>query len=1009
MSFNAYIDQNSITSVAEAALAGYIFSMDIIYSEGDGVTSKSLRLLRYISEPIGSVDYVEYGSSIPGYGFNLVEEKFVTDVSGVISFSDDLSSIDPAIRSQIFDTNERYVAWTLLGEGSQGFGTCPYVFIANMNEGASCFSPRTQVLHNVLHIENEPIWSVNIPPKPGVGSVSMSRMAVDMHSLYTRPEHTGPNGIGGWFWVTDRNKIYGGVIRIRAKDGVIFHAYQIPANTPRGTALNPSTSEVFVGGDGSKIYRLTIDESNPENGTSSEFATNPFTVNDQCYGLTPVFGQPGVFYEVSWNAGVTKLDFSDLNNPNIQRVYNAGRGYGIVSDPFGNVYVSDFNQAKIVLVDGPNAQQTISTGGGTGGYYRGMTAEFPNTYPNDKDSFYMYCAASRMNCVYRWKVNRSGIVQGSMVAYPAYHPEAGIGYWPCGVGADSENNIYVVGQRVNKIGKIYRVENNENFPLGARCRYPATSINSFRNGITNTKEIEWFLLRDPDEMSAPAKAAYEALIETIDETYSENKAGISYTRRFWGIGVKGAGVQNKIDAVMNWASIYGEADIGRRVWPNYSLASDTGVSNNHSIPQNDKWIEFNFTPNATSGGYMYSDFTGNTLLQSLPIYLDGVGYSDVNPNLSFSTSSFSSKSSSTLSSKSSSTEILNIYDLTYATYASDCIGLESINNPLVGHEANMEVFGSFNEVVTSSGQAYEGDKIHISKGGLEKTSANGGAIFCDDASLLFDMKKGAVSMRFSLPDYDIIDGVYAGLSPSSEKTMSDFVLFGSNLGEFYTSPPGIYGALTKNGLEFSIITSGGKQTLLARGFDAPKGIDVVVDFLWDADGLSMPNEANMAIKINDAISVWGKAKISPDPISENYAGRKIPFRILDTPYGKSDLHIILRRVEIYSDTPKRARSRNEQSSSRTSESSQTNPIEIEKNGMARLDFDIFGVKGATVDIMPPTLHRVAIEDVDMRAVGPSGASIHKNGLDLGAEGSETLPAPLFDLPPGFTEVREPNE
>lgn len=992
MAFNAYIDDNSITSIVDAKIAGYKVSMDVVYSGGTLASTNFIQLLRYISEPIGSPGYIPLGSSISGTGFQIVLKEEILGQQGVLTIMDDLSGIDQDIRNEIFNTRDRYVAWMLIGEGFPGFGVCPYVFVTHIEEGISCYSPRTQVLHDVLHFENDFIWFSNFT----IPGNSFSRIAVDMHSLYTKESHQTPNGIGGWVYIADRNGT--SVYRLGCKNGKLFQIYNSRISGPRGLALNPNTLDAFIGGDGPYICQLTVDQENPNNGQAITVTrTNPYRVNS-CYGMTPVHGSPGVLYEMDPGGGVSKWDVSNLPASSISKIYSSNLGYGIVSDPFENIFISCLD-GVVRLITGPNGTDQIQVGpSGVAENYRGMTAEFPHMYPNDGDSCNLFIASSGWNKVHRFQVSRTSKIQDSVFTYS-------IPFSPYGVGTDSENNIYTVGSS-NKLHKLYRVRNNEEFPLGAMCRYPSDEIEDFNGTLTNTKEIEWFLLRDPDAMQPAAAAAYINIVESDSEVKTETVSGVNYTRTTNGIKVSGSNHAARLQNVLDWYALYGSVEenrTGRRVWPNYDVATET-ISNNHPLyPQNDRYLVFNMATGA-GNSYMYSDFTGNVLLQSLPVYLEGIVYSDINPNITLSTSSASSFSSSSRSSVSSSSEIENIYTSRNASYISDCSSMRAINNPMLGDDVGMDVIGRFEKAPAGTSSIWRENR-HLQDGGLEKTVANGGAIFCKNSSKLFTFESGAISLKLCFPDYNIINGVYGGLDVS-EKTMEDFVLFGVNLGEHYITQPGIYGALTKQGIEFTVWTSGGKYSLFANNLNLEAGEDLWLDFIWDLDGIEIDKEQNMMLIVNGN-RFSRKAEIHNNSLADTFGPSvPAPFWLLDTPYRKSDLHAIIRRIEIYRNVPKKATPNENQSSSSSSNSSQSDPVKFLNKGSASLDFEVFSSRGPNIKLEKPNFHRVVIDKVDMRAVGPVGSSLHKIGEDSGEKvNSQILPAPLLDLPPGFTETR----
>lgn len=332
---------------------------------------------------------------------------------------------------------------------------------------------------------------------------------------------------------------------------------------------------------------------------------------------------------------------------------------------------------------------------------------------------------------------------------------------------------------------------------------------------------------------------------------------------------------------------------------------------------------------------------------------------------------------------------------TQAIYTSNCISGESINNPLVGHNVYMQVSGFFNSVSKSIGKAYPDDDIHVGWGGIEKTTNNGAAIFCKDASKLFSTASGGLSIRICLPDHDIVGGVYQGLL-KTKRTIEDHIIWGVNVGEHYISQPGIYTAFTKNGIEFTIWTSRGIETLIEDRVNVIAGNDLILDFTWENNGIPDDPTNNMRIFANGN-TVGKKASLSNNSFQDaGGSGSPASFWLLDTPYKKSDLHSIIRRIEVYSMTVVTPRPN-------------PNSEKILKSGISSFKFDITASQGASVEIKQPEFHRVSIKTVDMKAIGPISSSSHKNGEDLGRE-NQTVKAPelLLDLPPGFIETREMN-
>jgi hypothetical protein len=202
------------------------------------------------------------------------------------------------------------------------------------------------------------------------------------------------------------------------------------------------------------------------------------------------------------------------------------------------------------------------------------------------------------------------------------------------------------------------------------------------------------------------------------------------------------------------------------------------------------------------------------------------------------------------------------------TYLSTCRSLEGISNPEAGQEAKMYFKGHFDETGSPDPSDYLNLKdVYTIMGGLRKTASNGGIISCDDAGRLFAPHLGALSVRLSLP-YAVENGIYALLAGGSNRTLTDLVIWGVNFGDYYISQPGIYAAFTPSGIEFTIWTSAGRQTIRDTVTTAEANKDILLEFVWDwkktVTGLSM------RLYVNGVLTASGSGDLAEGSFSELY-------------------------------------------------------------------------------------------------------------------------------------------
>lgn len=344
-----------------------------------------------------------------------------------------------------------------------------------------------------------------------------------------------------------------------------------------------------------------------------------------------------------------------------------------------------------------------------------------------------------------------------------------------------------------------------------------------------------------------------------------------------------------------------------------------------------------------------------------------------------SKSSLSSVSSSFRSSSSSPQSSSSIYDKIvrsrskYLTYLSNCKNFESISNPLVGKEVGMTVRGHFSEDVSIS--TFEDYRQYAFQGGLNKTLLNQATVYAPDASNLFSMGSGMVRIYLSVP-YPIQHGLFGPVTNKEDYYLRDYIIMGVNLGDFYTTQPGIYAAFTPDGIEFTHWSKKGRHTVLDTQSNISANESFTISFMWDKEGLFTDLQANMAISINDELTAFDTAVLGNDSLQGLYSGDDVNedanFCLLDTPMSKSMLTGTVKRIEIYSTVAPESIVSSNSSQSPLSSSSFSYDF---RRASAPLSFTYEIILGHKVDIQPVEFFVVAKTKVNL-------ASLHGSAPDL---------------------------
>ena len=185
----------------------------------------------------------------------------------------------------------------------------------------------------------------------------------------------------------------------------------------------------------------------------------------------------------------------------------------------------------------------------------------------------------------------------------------------------------------------------------------------------------------------------------------------------------------------------------------------------------------------------------------------------------------------------------------------------------------------------------------MEEGGLQNTSCTNGAIYHTDASQLFPLSGGKVSLRLQLPQ-PIVNGVYAPLDDSSsEYDLQDYLIWAVNIGGGYITSPGIYAALTPNGIEFTIWTAAGRKTLLNTTANISADTDFELSFSWNSEPAGQISEAMAQLAVD------GENTTSIFTMDTRAGLSGYNFWMLDGPENLQLLQCNLKRIEIYNKSP----------------------------------------------------------------------------------------------------------
>lgn len=444
---------------------------------------------------------------------------------------------------------------------------------------------------------------------------------------------------------------------------------------------------------------------------------------------------------------------------------------------------------------------------------------------------------------------------------------------------------------------------------------------------------------------------------------------------------------------------------GGEEFPKWFLQSMTTLAihywANDGIDPRNAGARYNAQIGLGTGGYVTLGCPSSSSLSSIS------SPSGISSGSTFSsTSSASSQSSpSSMGTSSSSSSYYKNLPVDLASYVSTCRGMSSIQNPATGAQAGVTYSGHFNE----GGQ--QDDETFMNKGWLERTTANRGAVICDNASRLFSMRSGMVSLTIRAPS-SFINGVYLPLAGLEGSATGDMILWAANIGSAYITQPGLYAALTPKGIEFTVWSDAGKNTITDKVTSVGAGVDVVLTFAWDFSRRIMAGGLSSAIMVNGNVTAGCSLPIAPGGLDHLYdiasaqssasseaEPEVVPanFIIGDSPSGKNGIiGIVLRRIEVYKEPVFILMSED------------GNVAGVETVGYPQrsevdMPFSIEGTKWIGIEIDEPEFGPASDVEVNLLDTG-AGRTRQTSGEDVGKEETRQYPEIPDDLPFGIEEA-----
>jgi hypothetical protein len=188
----------------------------------------------------------------------------------------------------------------------------------------------------------------------------------------------------------------------------------------------------------------------------------------------------------------------------------------------------------------------------------------------------------------------------------------------------------------------------------------------------------------------------------------------------------------------------------------------------------------------------------------------------------------------------------------------------------------------------------------LTRGLLVKDIRSDTRLYALDSSSLFSFKSGGVSMNLSFPS-DIRKGVYSRCS--RDAYFSDYLLFSVNPSRYYFIQPGMYAALTKEGIVLTFWTSSGKTSIVDTSTDCESGSMHLYEFCWDWSAKLLGGGVKAAIFVDGICTASSNIPISNDSMSA------LEFTALDNEWMDFQTDCVVADVMTYESVPMHLRNR----------------------------------------------------------------------------------------------------
>lgn len=223
------------------------------------------------------------------------------------------------------------------------------------------------------------------------------------------------------------------------------------------------------------------------------------------------------------------------------------------------------------------------------------------------------------------------------------------------------------------------------------------------------------------------------------------------------------------------------------------------------------------------------------------------------------------------------------------TYFSELKSIRDIASPIINNDAMMQYKGVFVPRWSQDDVNFDYPTY-----GLHKSKSNRGLIFCNDASKLFSLSSGEVDISFRLSQ-NINSGVLDELR-FRDTYLSEFVLWGVNVGQTGSVLPSVSVSFTSNGIAFTIWTSAAKFSIIDRYSTVLAGDDILIKCIWSKDALL---DDFGGYKTTTLYYNCNGTEIISNPPIANDSISGLNFCVGNTPFLNSNLEMTIGKITTY--------------------------------------------------------------------------------------------------------------